>query len=76
MTGVQTCALPIYHVDSAGMVFYKKPIANIFTFAINRQRFFVTNVIDEQRNQFFKIVSHKGAVNERFDEIEFSHEIS
>jgi hypothetical protein len=36
----------------------------------------VANVIDEQWNQFFKIVSHKEAVDERFDEIEFSHEIS
>jgi hypothetical protein len=36
----------------------------------------VANIIDKKRNQFFKIVSHKGAVDERFDEIKFSYEIS
>ena len=62
------------HVNSVGMVFYKKPIANVFTFAVNRQRFFVANVIDKKRNQFFKIVSHKKAFDEHLDEIKFSHE--
>ena len=41
------------HVDSAGMVFHEEPVANIFTFAVDRQRLLVANIVDEKRNKFF-----------------------
>ena len=41
------------HVDGAGMVFHKKPVAHVLALAVNRKRLFVADVVDEQRNQFF-----------------------
>ena len=41
------------HVDSAGVVFDKEPITNIFALAVNRKRLLVADVVDEQRNQLF-----------------------
>ena len=41
------------HVDSAGMVFDKEPVANVFALAVNRQRLLVADIVDEKRNQLF-----------------------
>ncbi len=41
------------HVDGAGMVFHKEPVAHVLALAINRKRFLVADVVDEQRNQLF-----------------------
>ena len=39
------------HVNCAGMVFDKEPVANILALAVNRQRLLVANVVDEQRDE-------------------------
>ena len=39
-------------VDSACVIHYVEPIAYVFTLAIDRQRFAVTDIIDKERNQF------------------------
>ncbi len=41
------------HVDGAGVVFYKEPVANVLALAVNRERFLVADVVDEERNQLF-----------------------
>ena len=41
------------HVDSAGMVFHEEPVAHILALAVNRKRFLVADIVDEQRNQLF-----------------------
>src|SRR4051812_30433133 len=43
----------IDQVDRPYMIFYKKPIAHIFAFAINRQRFIVEDIMNTKRYQFF-----------------------
>lgn len=42
------------HINGAGMIFYIQPVTYIFAFTIYRQRFAVTDVVDEQRDQFFR----------------------
>ena len=41
------------HVDGAGMVFHEEPVAHVLALAVDRKRFLVADVVDEQRNQFF-----------------------
>ena len=39
------------HVNSAGMVFDKEPVANVFALAVDRERLLVADIVDEERNQ-------------------------
>ena len=41
-------------VDGCGMVFNKKPVADIFSLSVNRNRFVVFDIIDGKRDQFFR----------------------
>ena len=41
-------------INGAGMIFYKQPIANIFAFAINRERFSFANIIYKKRDKLFR----------------------
>ena len=41
-------------VDGACVVFYEEPVAYILTLAVDRKRFAMTDIIDEERNQFFR----------------------
>ena len=41
------------HVDGAGVVFHEEPVAHVLALAVNRERFLVTDVVDEKRNQLF-----------------------
>ena len=54
VVGLGDLALVEDKVDGAGMVFYIQPVAHVFALAIHRQRLAVTDVVDEQRNQFFR----------------------
>ncbi|MPN05700.1 hypothetical protein SDC9_152953 [bioreactor metagenome] len=39
-------------VDSTGMVFHVEPVAHVFALSVNRKRFIVPDIVDEQRDQF------------------------
>ena len=41
-------------VNGTGVVFHIKPVADILTFAVDRKRFSVTDVIDEQWDKLFR----------------------
>lgn len=41
-------------VNSPGMVFNEKPVANVLTLAIDREWLAVADIIDKERNQFFR----------------------
>lgn len=41
-------------VNGTGVVFHIKPVADILTFAVDRKRFSVTDVIDEQWDELFR----------------------
>lgn len=41
-------------VNGTGVVFHIKPVADILTFAVDRKRFSVTDIIDEQWYEFFR----------------------
>ena len=41
-------------VDSPCVVLHIQPVANVFPLTIHRQRFPVTDVVDEQRNQLLR----------------------
>ncbi len=43
-----------YGVKRTRMVFYIEPVADLVAFAVNRQRFTVQGVQDNQRDQFFR----------------------
>ena len=53
IVGFSDLAVMENHVDSAGMVFHKEPVAYVFALAVNRERFLVANIVDEKRNQLF-----------------------
>ncbi len=36
------------------MVFNKKPVTGIFSFTVDRNRFFIFNIIDGKWDQFFR----------------------
>lgn len=40
-------------IDGAGVIFDKKPVAYVLSFAIDRKRLAMTDVVDEQRYQLF-----------------------
>ena len=40
-------------VDGTGVVYHVQPVTHVLTLAVYRQRLAVTDVVDEQRNQFF-----------------------
>ena len=52
---VRLSDLPVMenHVDGAGVVFHKEPVAHVLALAVNRQRLLVADVVDEERNQLF-----------------------
>ena len=41
-------------VNSTGMILYIQPVAHILTLAVDGQRLAMTDVVDEQRNQFLR----------------------
>ena len=41
------------HVNRAGVVFDKEPVADVFALAVNRERLLVANVVDEKRDELF-----------------------
>ena len=41
-------------VNGTGVVFHIEPVADILTFAVDRKRFSVTDVIDEQWDELFR----------------------
>ena len=43
-----------YKVDGTGMIFHEKPVTYILSFTINRERFAMTDVVDEKRYQLFR----------------------
>ncbi|MDT4884859.1 hypothetical protein FQZ97_1210370 [compost metagenome] len=44
--GVSVFSLMIDHINGPGVIFYKEPVAHVFSFAIYRQRFFIPDIID------------------------------
>ena len=54
VVGVGNLAIVEYQVDGAGVVLYVQPVAHVLALAVDGQRFAVTYIVDEQRNQFFR----------------------
>ena len=54
VVGFSYFALMEDKVDGTGMVFYKEPVAHVFTFAIYGQWLAMANVVDEEWNQFLR----------------------
>ena len=46
-------ALVENQVNGTGMVFHVEPVAHVLTLAVDGQGLAVTDIVDEQRNQFF-----------------------
>ena len=52
--GISNLALMEDEVDGTSMIDDIKPVANVLTLAIDRQRLTMADIIDEQRNQFLR----------------------
>ena len=54
VVGFSYLAIVEDEVDGTSMVFYKKPVAYILTLAIDRERFAIADVVNEERNELLR----------------------